>query len=105
MALKINASTMLERCELRVDSQGVTFLQTVFGGAARRFAFGQIDAVLMSPGGELSLQVGLETFRIQTNPQRKNDAQVIATLVQQLQALDAPPNDRPPLAPTPATPS
>jgi hypothetical protein len=50
----------------------------------RRFSFGQIDLILMSPANILSFQVGREVFSIQTKPGDKTHQQIIDNLLQEV---------------------
>ena len=75
---------MFTRRTLDVDSNGVTFCETVAFGGVRRFRFSQVDLVLMSPEQVLSFQVGREVFSIPTRPGNKIHQQVIETLVREL---------------------
>ena len=85
MALVIDASDLVSRRRLTVDSSGVEMQEGSIGGR-RRFQFAQIDCLLYSPAGLLSFQVGDEVFKIQT---KKNDArhkEVIDALVAALRS-------------------
>jgi hypothetical protein len=82
MALKIKANSLFVACSLKLDSEGVAFQETAAVGGTRRFAFRDIDCVLMSPDHTLSFQVGDEVFSIPTKPDNKKHQEVIDALVQ-----------------------
>lgn len=84
MALKIDASSLVSRHYLIVNSDGVKYFEGALGIAARSFRFGQIECVLMSADHKLSFQVGQEVFTIPTKPENAKHQQVISTLVQEL---------------------
>ena len=95
MALKIKANSLLMARSLTLDSAGVAFQETAALGRTRRFAFGEIDCVLMSPDHVLSFQVGKEVFSIPTKPNNKNHQETIATLVQCVRAsVNQPPGPK-----------
>lgn len=82
MGLKIKGSTFVEVRVLIVERDGVRFQQTAFMGGKRRFAFSQIDSVLMSPNNELSFQVGDEVFTVPTKPGKRGHEAAIAALLE-----------------------
>ncbi len=82
MALKIRANSLFVARSLTLDSAGVAFQETAAMGGTRRFAFGDIDCVLMSPDHVLSFQVGNEVFSIPTKPSNKKHQETISALVQ-----------------------
>ena len=82
MALKIKASRFFTKHTLEVHSKGVTFCETAgLGSGARKFGFGQIDLILMSPAGVLTFQVGREIFSIPVKPANKTHQRVIDSLL------------------------
>ncbi len=83
MSLKIDASTLLVRQTLTVDSSGVLFYSGSFG-SAKRFRFRQIECVLMSPDNKLSFQVGTEVFTIQVKADNEKHKHVVDVLVGEL---------------------
>jgi hypothetical protein len=83
MSLKIDASTLLVRLSLTVDSGGVLFYNGAFG-SAKRFRFRQIECLLLSADDKLSFQVGAEVFTIQTKPGNPKHQRVIDILAGEL---------------------
>lgn len=77
MALKIRANTFVMQRYLKVYDWGVKFVESAVFGGGRKFFWGQIDYVLMSPSDELSFQVGNEVFTIPTKPQKFTHQQVV----------------------------
>jgi hypothetical protein len=84
MALIIDASDLLTRRRLTVDSEGVEMHETSLAGGRRRFRFGQIECLLQSTEGVLSFQVGNEVFKIQTKKGNAKHQEVVNTLVNAL---------------------
>ncbi len=81
MSLTIYASSLLEKCWLQVKPNCVVYFKSAFTGSKRQFAFDQIDAVLLSPKGLLSFQVGREVFSLQTYPSKAKHQEVIDALL------------------------
>ena len=81
MALKIKANSLFEARSLTLDSAGVAFQETGIGGS-RRFTFGEIKCILMSPDHVLSFQVGNEVFSVPTKPNNKKHQETIAAMMQ-----------------------
>jgi hypothetical protein len=81
MQHKISANEALLKRYLVVDEQGVEYCETAFIGGKRRFRFGEIDCVLLSPKGLLSLQVGAEIFSVPTRRADKGHQGLIEALV------------------------
>jgi hypothetical protein len=86
MALKIRGSDLVTQRHLLVDSGGVEFKETALMGGARRFAFAEIDSLVISAKGVLSFQVGREVFSIPTKKGDRAHQEVIDTLVRELKA-------------------
>lgn len=84
MSLKINASSLFTKHFLMVDSGGVKFYENSAFGGSRRFAFNQIDSVLLSPDNKLSFQVGKEVFTIPTKQGNAKHQAVINALLQEV---------------------
>lgn len=85
MAMKIDASTLLEKCFLKVRDHDVVYYRSVFiGGGQRTFRYEQIDCILMSPAGELSLQVGQETFTLATKRAKRQHQRAIEHLLERM---------------------
>ena len=82
MALTINANTFLARRYLTVKDWGVIVMEPGILTSRRKYKFGQIDCVLMSPTHVLSLQVGQQVFQIQTNPGKPRHQQAIGKLLE-----------------------
>ena len=82
MKLRIAHSSFAVARALTVERDGVCFQQTVFMGGKRRFAFSQVDCVLMSPNNELSFQVGDEVFTVPTKPGKRGHEAAIAALLE-----------------------
>ena len=68
MALTIHASSLFVKRYLTVKDDGVVYMETAVLGGRRKFAYGQIDHVLLSQNNVLSFQVGNEVFSLQTKP-------------------------------------
>ncbi|MBI5722506.1 MAG: hypothetical protein HZA50_01000 [Planctomycetes bacterium] len=81
MALVISASTLFTRHGLKVDSSGVTHVETSFLGGRRKFAFRQIECVLISSQQVLSFQVGAEVFSVPIKPHNRRHQETINALV------------------------
>ena len=81
MALTIRANTFFTKRGLKVDSEGVTHLETSFLGGRRKFSFREIGCVLMSSQCVLSFQVGSEVFSVPTNPRNRRHQETIQALV------------------------
>jgi hypothetical protein len=86
MALVIRANTLLTKRGLKVDSEGVTHLETSFLGGRRKFGFHEIGCVLMSSQRVLSFQVGNEVFSVPTNPRNRRHQETIHALVSAVRA-------------------
>jgi len=82
MVFVIKASTLVEKCYLKVQQYGVEYLKSAALGTKHQFQFSQIDCVLMSPGYMLSFQVGNEVFKIQTKPYRQADQDAVRALLE-----------------------
>ncbi len=82
MKMKITSSDLATKRYLICDDNGVEFYESAFvGGTRRRFAFAQIDCILFSPSGLLSLQVGREVFSLTIKPADAKHQQLIETMV------------------------
>jgi hypothetical protein len=86
MALKISASDLVTNRQLLVDDTGVEYRETAAFGGGKRFPFSQIDCVLLSPKGVLSIQVGSEVYGIPTKTDNTKHKELIDTLVKALKA-------------------
>ena len=86
MALVIRASSFAASQSLKVLPDGVRFSDGAPLSTAKRFGFGQIDLVLMSPDNTLSFQVGREVFSIATQPYKDKHRQAIEALVNGVRA-------------------
>jgi hypothetical protein len=82
MGLTINGSSLIVKRYLTVKDWGVIFMETAALGGKRKFQFGQIDYVLISPTNVLSFQVGQEVFQIPTKPGKVKHQQVIQQLLE-----------------------
>lgn len=89
MPLKIQASSLLRRHYLLVDDRGVKFFDGTQFMGAKRYAFSQIDCVLMSPDHKLTVQSGTDVCTIATNPKNAKHQAVIQALVENLQRAAA----------------
>lgn len=85
MTLKIKTSSLFTRQYLIVDDRGVKFYDGTQFLGAKRYAFDQIECVLMSPEHKLSFQVGTQVCTIATKPANVNHQAVIQALVEQVQ--------------------
>ena len=81
---RIQTTSGFDIDSLEVDTTGVSYLKGGLGAKKRRFAFSEIENVLLSPTGLLAFQVGTEVFSIQTNPSEANDRQAVEALVNEL---------------------
>ena len=82
MSSETDRNPAAKRRHIRVDANGVTYIEIVEGTEARRaFTFGEIECVLLSDQGLLSFQVGGEVFSIRLNPQEPRHQNVINALV------------------------
>jgi hypothetical protein len=95
MKLRIDASSAFVKKYLQVDDRGVLYSEAFLFSGARRFAFHQIDAILMSETGLLSIQVGREVFSLQTKAGRRKQQEAMAALVQEVEK-SRPPRIEPP---------
>lgn len=89
MALKIHASSLFRRHYLIVDDRGVKFFDGTQFLGAKRYAFSQIDCVLMSPDHNLTFQSGNELCTIATKPTNAKHQAVIQALVERVQRTTA----------------
>ena len=89
MSLKIAASSLFTKHFLLVDSGGVKFYDGTGFSGAKRFQFGQIECVLMSPDNKLSFQVGNEVSTIPTKSDNAKHQTVINTLLQEVRRTQA----------------
>jgi hypothetical protein len=81
MALKITFSSLAESRVLTVDDAGVRFQDGVVYRGTSRIAFRDILAIVLSPKGLLSIQVGDKVYKIQTKLGDRSHQQVIDALV------------------------
>ena len=81
MTFVIRASSFFVKRYLKVTDQGVDFMETAATGGRKRFNFGQIEFILLSPAQVLSFQVGNEVFSIQTNPNKPKHVAAIRELL------------------------
>ena len=86
MTYKIKANSLFMVRYLKVTDWGVVYVETALMGGKRKFNYGQIDYVLMSPTNVLSFQVGNQVFSIPTNPYKAKHQQAIAQLMARVQA-------------------
>lgn len=82
MALKIDASSLLARQSLEVESDGIRYVAPSLAGSSRRFRYHEIECILLSEKNVLSFQVGTEVFSIQTRSDKH--LQIISTLVHEV---------------------
>jgi hypothetical protein len=68
MAFKIVSSSLTERKVLTVDSEGVTVTGSgsLLSGQ-KRYAFADIDSIMLADDGELVLQMGTHVFSVKAN--------------------------------------
>lgn len=93
MGLTINASSLVIKRYLTVKDWGVVFMETAALGGRKKFEWGRIDCVLMSPANVLSFQVGQEVFSIPTKPGKAKHQQVIQQLIESV-TRSLPPQQR-----------
>lgn len=86
MKYVIRANTLLTKRGLKVDSDGVTHVETSFFGGRRKFSFREIGCILLSSQHVLSFQAGHEVFSIPTNPGKRVHQETIQALVQGVRA-------------------
>ena len=86
MTYKIRSSSLFLNRYLKVTDSGVIFVETALMGGKKKFSYGQIDYVLMSPANVLSFQVGNEVFSIQVDPFKPKHQQAVAQLTGMVQA-------------------
>ena len=91
MTFKIQASSLLRRHYLLVDDRGVKFFDGTQFMGAKRYAFNQIECVLMSPDHTLSFQSGTDVCAIATKPNNARHQAAIEMLIEQLQRTAAGP--------------
>ena len=84
MALKIRANTFFTQRYLRVYDWGVKYVESAVFGGGRKFFWGQIDCLLMSPDDRLSFQVGNEVFTIPTKPRKLAHQQAVKQMQEML---------------------
>jgi len=84
MALKIDASTLLERIRMEVRSDGVLFSKGAFA-SSRCFRFRDIQCILLSTQNVLSFQVGNEVCSLLVKPDNPKQKKVIDMLVAETQ--------------------
>ena len=81
MALEITSSEFAEKRRLSVDEDGVRFQEGVIYAGTRKIPFGEIDAILLSVKGLLSIQVGQKLHKIQTKLGDRKHQEVVDALV------------------------
>ncbi len=87
MALKISASDFLTRRSLSLDAEGIVFRASAFPvDKKRRIRFGDIDCILLSRTGVLSVQMGREVFSIPTKHGDGRHQELINALVREVRA-------------------
>lgn len=77
MALKIGANTFFTQRYLKVYDWGVKYVESAVFGGGRKFFWGQIDYLLMSPTDDLSFQAGNEVFTIPIKPKKFKHQQAL----------------------------
>lgn len=82
MSYTIDASNLLTRRYMRFDPTSVAICESTVASDERAIAYGQIDAILLSPDGMLSFQVGRNVFKIQTKPEDAGHQQAIRAFVE-----------------------
>jgi hypothetical protein len=81
MALSIKGGSLMESVFIRLGAREVTCQRTAFMGGRKKFAYEDIDYVLMSEDGLLSIYSGLEVFSIPTKPGQPKHRLVIEALI------------------------
>jgi hypothetical protein len=84
LGFKITASDFATPRSLSVDETGVEFSETAPTSGKRRLRFDEIDCVLLSPKGLLSLQAGGEILTIPTRRDDRAHQEAIDALVRGL---------------------
>jgi hypothetical protein len=90
MRHKIHANTLLETRCLIIEDASMRFRQSVGLGGERRFSYGEIDCVLMSPESVLSFQVGQEVFSLPLRLEKPKHQAALAAFLGQLRQTQAP---------------
>ena len=85
MALRITTGGLVEKKYLEVNNHGVTFYESSLIGNRRKFPFGAIECVLLSPTGILSFQSGNEVFWLKANVKNSKHVEVIKAMVSHVQ--------------------
>ncbi len=86
MALKITASDLITRRYVAVHEDYVEFCTTALVGGVKKLRYPDIDAVLLSAKGLLSLHVGTEIYSLPTKPGDPKHQEVIDALVRGVKA-------------------
>jgi len=86
MGLKIKHSDFAQTRTLEVDDEGVVMSEGLGLTGKRRFGFDEIDAILLSPQGLLSVQSGRQIVKITTKPGDRKQQEVIDALVARAKA-------------------
>jgi len=82
MSLIIKANTFATKRHVEVIAGMVIYYEAAFIGGKKKFPFGQVEHVLLSPAGVLSFQVGSEVFSIPTRSDNEVHRMAISALVQ-----------------------
>lgn len=85
MTYKIKTTALFTRHYLIVDDRGVKFFDGTQFLGAKRYAFNQINCVLISPDHKLTFQAGDDVCTIPTKPGNAKHQAAIQALVEQVQ--------------------
>ena len=88
MSLKIKAGFLLNRRFLKVDAGGFKFYEESGWGGARKFAFSDVQCILMSNDHTLSFQVERKTYSIPTKPDNQEHQETIGRFVREVERTD-----------------
>ena len=82
MALVIRDRSFVDSRTLKIEADGLRYVQALVWTRRKRFSFSEINCILLSNTNLLSFQVGNEVFSIQTKPHKPRHQEAIEALVQ-----------------------
>jgi hypothetical protein len=88
MSLKIKAGFLFEPKWLKVDAKGIKFYEWRAWGGAKKFAFGDVQCILMSNDHTLSFQAGGKIYSIRTKPDKPKHQETISRFVREVERTE-----------------
>lgn len=84
MRMKITDNTLLENRHIEIDDASVTLCETAFTGGKDRYRYDQVEYVLLSEDGKLSVQAGARVLSVRFNADKEAHRQFLETLMSRL---------------------